>query len=166
VKRATITVWLPPGPCALAASEEGLTALRLGETVEQAGGGRELAVAREAQRQLEAYFSGVLQIFDVPLDLSGRTDFQLRVLRACSQVPYGFVATYGELAKRVGHPGAARAVAQVMAHNALPLVIPCHRVVGSGGRLTGYGPGLGLKARLLEMERRGSGWAQTAPEGV
>lgn len=104
-----------------------------------------------AQAELEAYTRGELSAFTVPVDLAGRTAFQQRVLKACRRIPYGAMATYGDLARQVGSPGAARAVGQVMAHNPVPLVIPCHRVVGRGG-LTGFGGGLPLKERLLLLE--------------
>jgi O-6-methylguanine DNA methyltransferase len=104
--------------------------------------------------------AGDLRFFDVPLDLSERTDFQRRVLQACSQVKYGCTATYGDLATRAGSPLAARAVGQVMAQNRLAVVIPCHRIIGSGGRLVGYGYGLAVKEELLRMEREGGGWVK------
>lgn len=155
--RATLTVHLPIGPCVITAGEGGLLSVRLREVAAgrasfASGAGHEYA--QEARRQLQAYFSGELQGFEVPLDLSGRTEFQRRVLAACQAVAYGSTVTYGELAARSGYPGAARAVGQVMATNRLAIVVPCHRVLGSGGRLTGYGYGLALKRELLERE----GW--------
>lgn len=91
---------------------------------------------------------------DVPVDLDDRTDFQRAVLKQCRLIPRGQVRTYAELASRAGHPGSARAVGNVMATNRLPLVIPCHRVVGTGGKLGGFSApqGLAMKIRLLEME--------------
>ena len=82
------------------------------------------------------------------------TNFQQKVLACCQQIPYGCVMTYGEVAKQVGHPNAARAVGGVMRNNNCPLVIPCHRVIGANGKLTGFsaGDGVGLKQRLLQME--------------
>lgn len=133
--------------------------VRLGEkAVAQAGSVQARKIVEQAVEQLQAYFSGELQDFALPLDLGGRTDFQRRVLLACSQIAFGHTATYGELAARAGAPLAARAVGQVMAHNRLALVIPCHRIVGSSGHLVGYGYGLDLKEQLLQMERENRGW--------
>ncbi|MGE5530894.1 MAG: methylated-DNA--[protein]-cysteine S-methyltransferase [Bacteroidota bacterium] len=159
--QATVTTPLPIGPCALYASETGLVAVRLGEATQgqQAETGRAAEILTEASRQLQAYFEGQLRSFDLPLDLSGRSDFQRRVLQACSQVGYGQTATYGDLAARAGSARAARAVGQVMAQNQLALIIPCHRIIGSSGRLVGYGLGLDLKQELLRMEREQRGWS-------
>ncbi|MEN6644089.1 MAG: methylated-DNA--[protein]-cysteine S-methyltransferase [Armatimonadia bacterium] len=155
MNRAILTVHLPIGPCVITASELGLVSLRLGE-VATGRDSFEAAAAHEhtheARRQLLAYFGGHLRDFEIPVDLSGRTEFQRRVLEACRRVPYGETLTYGELALRAGYPRAARAVGQVMATNQVAIVVPCHRVIGSGGRLTGYGYGLDLKRKLLEME--------------
>lgn len=155
---AARTMELVIGPCTLSAGQRGLTAVRLGETVTaREGAGSE--VLDEACGQLQAYLAGQLREFSVPVDLEGRTDFQRRVLGCCGGIPYGETLTYGELAFLAGYPGAARAVGQVMATNRLALVVPCHRVIGSGGKLTGYGYGLGLKERLLAMERRGEAFS-------
>lgn len=154
-----MSVSLPIGTCALSASTVGLTAVRLAAGVEEQKGPQEAQkILQRAARQLRAFFAGELRDFDLPLDLGGRTDFQRRVLDACSQVPYGQTATYGQLAIRAGSPLAARAVGQAMANNRLALVIPCHRIVGSSGRLVGYGHGLELKEQLLRMEREGTRW--------
>ena len=106
--------------------------------------------------QLQDYFAGVRHGFDLPLDLQGLTPFARDVLTALLLVPAGATIGYGELAALAGHPGAARAVGRVMANNPWPLVIPCHRVVGSDGALTGYSAagGTTTKAWLLEFERR------------
>jgi methylated-DNA-[protein]-cysteine S-methyltransferase len=158
--QAAVTAHLPLGPCALYASATGVVAVRLGEVTEEHGDGTGQAaeIVQEASRQLQAYFDGRLRCFDVPLDLSGRTHFQRRVLQACSQVEYGRTATYGDLAARAGSPQAARAVGQVMAQNRLALIIPCHRIIGSGGGLVGYGHGLDVKQELLRMEQEERGW--------
>ena len=89
--------------------------------------------------QIERYLEGKLQTFSLPIDLSGKTDFQLRVLRATERIPYGETRSYGEIARTAGSPRAARAVGQAERSNPVPLVIPCHRVIGSDGSLTGYG---------------------------
>lgn len=158
--QAAATTYLPIGPCTLYASAEGVVAVRLGEVAQEQQGGTNAAadVLKEASRQLQAYFEGQLRSFDLPLDWSGRSDFQRRVLQACSEVGYGQTATYGALAARAGSPRAARAAGQVMAQNQLAIIIPCHRIIGSGGRLVGYGLGLDLKEELLRMEREQRGW--------
>jgi methylated-DNA-[protein]-cysteine S-methyltransferase len=108
-------------------------------------------VLREAERQLAAYFKGGLREFDLPLQPVG-TDFQLSVWEAMRQIPFGRVITYGELAGAVGDRKKARAVGQAANRNPLAIVIPCHRVIGSNGRLVGYGGGLDKKELLLRQE--------------
>ncbi|MBL8695297.1 MAG: methylated-DNA--[protein]-cysteine S-methyltransferase [Planctomycetes bacterium] len=106
-----------------------------------------------ARRQLEEYFAGRRRTFDLPLRAHG-TEFEKRVLRALAQIPYGTVATYGELAARAGSPGAARAIGRVMARNRIPIVLPCHRVVAASG-LGGFAGAaclLDVKRALLERE--------------
>jgi methylated-DNA-[protein]-cysteine S-methyltransferase len=106
---------------------------------------------REATRQIEAYFSGKRHDFSLPLQPEG-TAFQMQVWNAVREIPFGSTATYGEIAQRIGRPQAARAVGAANGCNPLPIVIPCHRVVGCGGRLTGYGGGLAAKHHLLSLE--------------
>lgn len=107
----------------------------------------------EAVRQLEEYFAGERTEFELPLDLSGvSTDFQRQVYEQLLTVGYGQVTSYGALAQAVGGPELARAVGQAVGANPIPIVIPCHRVVGSGGRLTGFGGGLPAKIALLRLE--------------
>jgi methylated-DNA-[protein]-cysteine S-methyltransferase len=105
--------------------------------------------------ELSAYFEGERVAFTSPIDLQAVTPFRRRVLRRVAQVPYGEVVSYGQVAQSVGSPGAARAVGQAMAANPVPILVPCHRVIGSGGGLTGFGGGLALKAALLALEREG-----------
>jgi methylated-DNA-[protein]-cysteine S-methyltransferase len=107
---------------------------------------------REVVRQLDTYFSGRLKEFTVKLSPQG-TSFQLNVLRALREVPYGETISYGELARRIGKPRAFRAVGAAIARNPLPIVIPCHRVIGSNGSLTGFGGGLDIKQTLIDLER-------------
>ena len=107
---------------------------------------------QEARRQLEEYFAGQRQTFDLPLRPHG-TDFQRRVWKVLLQIPCGQTETYGEIAKRIGNPNAARAVGQACNANPIPIFIPCHRVVGSNSRLTGFALGLDVKSALLELER-------------
>ena len=105
----------------------------------------------EARRQLEAYFAGRLRAFALPLDARG-TSFQLQVWEALRAIPYGVTISYSELARRIGRPSAARAVGRAVGQNPLAIVVPCHRVVGSGGALTGFAWGIERKRRLLEFE--------------
>jgi methylated-DNA-[protein]-cysteine S-methyltransferase len=102
--------------------------------------------------QLEAYFAGSRETFDVPLDLQG-TDFQRRVWAGLLEIPYGETMSYGELARRVARPGASRAVGLANGRNPVAIVVPCHRVIGADGTLTGYGGGLDRKVWLLDHER-------------
>ena len=104
---------------------------------------------------LQSYFAGRPTTFDLPLALDEHPHFTRHVLEACMPIPYGATVTYGELARNCGQPTAARAVGQVMARNPIPIIIPCHRVVGTSGRLTGFGGGLCLKAELLQLEAEG-----------
>jgi len=108
---------------------------------------------QEVIAQLKAYFAGRLRHFDLPLVLKG-TDFQLRVWRSLQKIPYGETTTYGELARQVGSPEAARAVGLANGSNPIPIVIPCHRVIGSNGDLTGFGGGLPIKKKLLALESK------------
>jgi methylated-DNA-[protein]-cysteine S-methyltransferase len=105
-----------------------------------------------ARRELDEYFEGTRREFDLPLDVALLADFNRRVLRELARVPYGEVVTYGELAARTARPRAARAVGMVMNRNPLPIVLPCHRVLGANGKLTGYAGGLERKETLLRLE--------------
>jgi methylated-DNA-[protein]-cysteine S-methyltransferase len=105
----------------------------------------------ETLRQLRAYFGGSLREFDLPLDPAG-TDFQKRVWLELLKIPYGETRSYSEVAIAVGSPKAVRAVGAANGANPIPIVVPCHRVIGSSGKLTGYGGGLELKKRLLDLE--------------
>lgn len=107
----------------------------------------------EPIRQLDLYFQGRLKQFTLKLAPQG-TAFQLDVLRALQEVPYGETISYGELAQRIGRPNASRAVGGANARNPLPIVIPCHRVIGSDGNLVGFGGGLDIKKKLLDLERK------------
>jgi len=108
---------------------------------------------REVARQLAAYFEGALKEFDLELAPQG-TPFQLRVWEELQHIPYGETISYGELAQRIGNSSASRAVGAANGRNPIPIVIPCHRVIGAGGSLTGFGGGLETKRTLLELERR------------
>src|SRR5437016_2242711 len=105
----------------------------------------------EAAKQLRAYLAGDLRVFDLPLDMQG-TVFQKRVWNELEKIPYGETRSYQQIAVAVGAPQAVRAVGAANGANPVPIVVPCHRVIGSSGKLTGYGGGLPLKKRLLELE--------------
>jgi methylated-DNA-[protein]-cysteine S-methyltransferase len=102
--------------------------------------------------QLDEYFAGARTTFEVPLAMAG-TPFQLRVWSALQEIPYGETVSYGEIARRVGEPSAARAVGLANGSNPVSVIVPCHRVIGSSGKLTGYGGGLERKRALLDLER-------------
>lgn len=106
---------------------------------------------REAVRQLDAYFSGKLTEFDLRLAPHG-TDFQLKVWRTLQSIPYGETWSYGQLARRIRRPDAPRAVGAANGQNPIPVIIPCHRVIGADGSLTGFGGGLPIKQKLLALE--------------
>jgi methylated-DNA-[protein]-cysteine S-methyltransferase len=106
----------------------------------------------EAKRQLEEYFAGTRKAFDLPLEISG-TEFQKKVYAELLKIPYGETISYKELALRVGNEKAARAAGGAVGKNPISIIVPCHRVVGSDGSLTGFGGGLPTKLKLLELER-------------
>ena len=116
---------------------------------------RDDAALKTVRAQLEAYFEGELQDFDLPLAARG-SPFQQRVWQALCDIPYGVTVSYGELARSIGLPQAARAVGLANGHNPIAIVVPCHRVIGANGTLTGYGGGLERKRWLLAHESRGS----------
>ena len=107
---------------------------------------------RQVIAQLQAYFAGRLRAFELPLAPAG-TDFQCSVWRQLRRIPYGETISYGELARRIGNPRASRAVGLANGANPLPIVVPCHRVIGADGSLTGFGGGLPIKRQLLALER-------------
>jgi len=105
----------------------------------------------EVTRQLKEYFAGTLREFEIPLFMEG-TDFQRRVWKNLQKIPYGETISYGELANRIGDPKAVRAVGAANGQNPLPIIVPCHRVIGSNGSLIGFGGGLEKKRKLLDLE--------------
>jgi methylated-DNA-[protein]-cysteine S-methyltransferase len=105
----------------------------------------------QAVQELRAYFAGKLRVFQVPLDMEG-TEFQLSVWNALTRIPYGETRSYAQIAQTVARPNAVRAVGAANGANPVAIIVPCHRVIGSNGTLTGYGGGLPLKKRLLELE--------------
>lgn len=135
-------------------AEDGyLTGLRFSGLEEETGTGENDAVLDAAQRQLEEYFCGRRRQFDLPLRMEG-TPFQQEVWRALTEIPYGEVVTYGEIARRIGRPRACRAVGMANHNNPISIIVPCHRVIGASGALTGYGGGLNVKEMLLELESK------------
>jgi methylated-DNA-[protein]-cysteine S-methyltransferase len=153
----------PVGPLLLVARDGALTGLYLNErapakvaaAIDNEGGcGKaDATVFAEAARQLGEYFDGRRQVFDLPLDLDG-TSFQRVVWEALLGIGYGETISYGQLADQIGRPTAARAVGLANGRNPVSIIVPCHRVVGSDGSLTGYGGGLATKRRLLDLEQR------------
>ena len=109
-----------------------------------------------ARTQLTEYFSGQRKDFDLPLKLNG-TEFQVSVLEALLEIPYGETTSYGAIAKQIGRPKAVRAVGAANGRNPIPIIVPCHRVIGSSGDLTGFGGGLDTKEALLRLEAENSG---------
>ena len=150
------------GPLLLAVTERGLCRIsfdpepdRETETLARTFGVRVLRAPREldsVRRELDEYFEGRRRDFDLPLDLRGREGFSRDILEHLARVPYGEVTTYKSLAVEAGNPRAARAVGTIMNRNPIPIVLPCHRVVGSNGSLVGYGGGLERKRLLLDLE--------------
>jgi methylated-DNA-[protein]-cysteine S-methyltransferase len=141
----------PIGDLALAVDETGLCRVQFG------GSGRPFEadpLLSATAEQLKAYFAGELQEFDLPLSVRGGSDFERAVWTQLSRIPYGEMQTYGEVAKIVGDAGAARAVGVACNRNPLPVVVPCHRVVGAGGKMVGFGGGIPTKRHLLELEAR------------
>ena len=146
-------VWVssPIGRLTLVASEQGLCAVDWGSTGTTAESAS--PVLQAAAAQLDEYFAGTRRIFDLPLDLHG-TPFQVRAWNALTEIPYGTTVSYGEQARRLGVPRAVRAIGAANGRNPLPIVLPCHRVIGADGSLTGYGGGLDVKRTLLVHEQR------------
>lgn len=148
----------PLGPMLLAASELGMVGVwfvgqRYQPDVSVWRPASDHPVLQKAQAQLVAYFAGQGHRFDVPLDLRGGTAFQQSVWRALLQIPAGATQSYGALSSAIGKPRAVRAVGGAVGRNPLSILVPCHRVVGAHGALTGYAGGLERKAALLQRER-------------
>lgn len=148
----SVVIETPIGPVGLQADEHALT----GITFHARGDGglrARTGVLAEATRQLDAYFRKRLQRFDLPLAARG-TPFQLEVWQALQRIPYGDTWSYADLARCLGRPDAVRAVGAANGRNPIPIVIPCHRVIGSNGQLVGFGGGLPVKRWLLELEKQ------------
>ena len=146
----TCTISTPIGPLTLREQDGALCAVTLAGDALSAPA---TPLLTEAARQLNAYFTGTLKVFDLPLRPTG-TAFQLRCWEVLRAIPYGQAISYGEQARRIGNPRAARAVGGANHHNPLLIVIPCHRVIGAKGALTGFGCGVDVKAWLLAHEQQ------------
>lgn len=139
----------PVGHLRITADDTGITGI---ERTSEALLEPQAPLLSECARQLDAYFDGRLTVFELPLHLTG-TPFRLKCWEALRAIPYGETRTYGELAAMIGHPKACRAVGGANHHNPISIVVPCHRVIGADGSLTGYGGGLDMKQWLLEHEK-------------
>jgi methylated-DNA-[protein]-cysteine S-methyltransferase len=149
----------PVGELKLIASDKGLAAIlwekdnpkrvRLGPVVED----KHHPVLREVEGQLKDYFAGERRTFSLTLDAAG-TEFQKKVWKALLAIPFGETRSYAQIARQIGHPKAVRAVGAAIGRNPLSIIAPCHRVIGSNGKLTGFAGGLKTKACLLDLESR------------
>jgi methylated-DNA-[protein]-cysteine S-methyltransferase len=153
----TTTVESPIGPLTLIARDGVLTNVAMHEQRHMSPPPEDAiddaAWFKDVAAQLDAYFAGELSTFDLEMNLLG-TPFQQRVWSALSEIPYGETISYGELARRVGNPNASRAVGLANGRNPVAIIVPCHRVIGANGSLTGYGGGLERKTWLLDHERK------------
>lgn len=148
----TVTVDSPVGPLLLTSDGTALTRLLFGGEPDPSWSTEPCPVLERATGQLGEYFRGERTRFDLPLAPAG-TPFQLAVWQALRDIPYAETINYGQLAARVGNPRASRAVGLANGRNPISIVVPCHRVIGADGTLTGYGGGLERKRRLLDLER-------------
>lgn len=156
-QRVNVTIDSPVGPITLVAGDGALTGLymldqRHRPPADTFGTPSDTRLFDETREQLAAYFAGELTTFTVPLAPQG-TDFQRRVWRGLCDIPYGGTISYGELARRLNQPTAARAVGLANGRNPIGIIIPCHRVIGANGAMTGYGGGLDRKRFLLDLEK-------------
>lgn len=149
----SIVITSPIGPLGLRTDNIGLSLIDLRPTEPPGGPAPTDGVLRAAVDQLKAYFAGDLTVFDLPLSMHG-TAFQRRVWTALLDIPYGETSSYGAVAGRIGRGTSPRAVGAANGQNPLPIVVPCHRVIGANGALVGYGGGLDTKRYLLELEAR------------
>ncbi|WP_405582552.1 methylated-DNA--[protein]-cysteine S-methyltransferase [Streptomyces sp. NBC_01190] len=153
----------PCGPLTLVASGDGIAGLYMTDhrhrpAPESFGAyveADEISVLADVSEQLAAYFAGDLTRFEIPMTVAG-TPFQQRVWSALNDIPYGRTVSYGELAAALGQPGSSRAVGLANGKNPISIIVPCHRVIGANGSLTGYGGGLDRKRWLLDFERGGT----------
>jgi methylated-DNA-[protein]-cysteine S-methyltransferase len=149
----------PVGKLRLVASEKGLVAVFFFTSKRQSALEKDLTINNTnpflvaTERELNEYFAGERHEFSVPLDMRG-TDFQKSVWDELRGIPFGETRSYGHIAQKLGKPAATRAVGAANGQNPIPIIVPCHRVIGSSGKLTGFGGGLHNKALLLELERK------------
>ena len=157
-----IVIESPLGPLHLVGTDEALTVVHLpgSEDAAPAEVVRETPVLARAATQLHEYFAGTRVTFDVPLEPAG-TPFQMSVWRVLSTIPFGATWSYGDVARTIGQPSASRAVGAANGRNPIAIIVPCHRVVGSSGALTGYGGGMPAKKWLLAHEATHTTRAQT-----
>ncbi len=145
----------PIGPLTLAGDGDVLTNLRMVDQTyepDRADWTRDDSSFQDAVDQLAAYFAGDLREFDLNIEMAG-TEFQRKVWNALRTIPYGETRSYGEIAEQIGSPNAFRAVGLANGHNPIAVIVPCHRVIGANGSLTGFGGGLERKSTLLELEK-------------
>jgi len=140
----------PIGLAEIKCSDKGIRSVKVVELKEHATNPN--AIVLEVKNQLDDYFKGRIKEFDLPLDAIG-TDFQKKVWKALLTIPYGVTTSYGEIAKLIGKPTASRAVGAANGKNPIWIIVPCHRVIGASGKLTGYAGGLDRKKWLLEKEQ-------------
>jgi methylated-DNA-[protein]-cysteine S-methyltransferase len=137
----------PIGPLGVVVEDDTVVAVRFGARPGP-------SAPHPAAEQLKAYFAGDLTGFTVPVEMRGGSEFERAVWAEIAKIPYGEMVTYGSIATALGDPGAARAVGTACNHNPVPVIVPCHRVVGANGKMVGFGGGLDRKRRLLELEAR------------
>jgi methylated-DNA-[protein]-cysteine S-methyltransferase len=137
----------PIGPLGVSVAGDTVVGVRFGARSGPVG-------SHPAIDQLVAYFAGELTEFTVPVEMPGGSGFERAVWAEIAKIPYGEMVTYGSIAIALGDPGAARAVGTACNHNPIPVIVPCHRVVGAGGKMVGFGGGLDRKRQLLELEAR------------
>ena len=137
----------PIGPLGVALEGDTVVGVRFGAASGPSG-------RHPAVDELAAYFAGTLTDFTVPVEMRGGSDFERAVWAEIAKIPYGEMQTYGEIAAVLGDPGLARAVGTACNHNPVPVIVPCHRVVGAGGKMVGFGGGIERKRKLLELEAR------------
>lgn len=154
--KRTLLIETPVGPVAVTATAKAVTELRFGENVPEDSapctGAEVPPLLRKAERQLGEYFAGSRRKFTLPLEPAG-TEFQKKVWEALRTIPYGETRTYKQIAIQIGHNLSFRAVGMANNRNPIPIVVPCHRVIGYDGKLTGYAGGLDVKGQLLELEK-------------
>jgi methylated-DNA-[protein]-cysteine S-methyltransferase len=139
------------GPIQLTASDTGLTGLIFDAKSDNGSSGSNHSILNEARKQLDEYFQGKRKEFNIPLDMNG-TEFQMKVWNAVAKIEYGTTATYQDIANSIKNAKSVRAVGLANGKNPIPIIIPCHRIIGSNGKLTGYSGGLWRKEWLLRHE--------------